>query len=85
MVEPVGRRHASPTAATNSTQHLVPRDTNRPLGIQLVEASIELGPLGRSEGKSFRYSRETVPQFLEQAEPFLSDAISRSRLPMPKV
>src|SRR5258708_6182364 len=68
---PGGRRPASPTAAADSAEDLVPGDANRALSFQIVQAPVELLALSFGERDCLGRGSQAVPELLEQTEPLL--------------
>jgi hypothetical protein len=60
---------ASPPAAADSAQDLVPRNPDWALGIEIIEATIEFGALRRRQRNPLGLRGKAVPQFLEEAQP----------------
>ena len=74
--QPVERRRASPSTCSSLSDNLIPGKADRPLGLELVEALVELGSLGIAQGESFRVSPEGFPQLIEKFELLLTTETS---------
>jgi hypothetical protein len=58
---PAGRGLASPSAVANSAKDLIPRDADRSLDLEVIQAPIEFFALGLCKRDGLRRDRQAIP------------------------